>query len=75
MFYILKNHKPNGLDDSYIFNNINDVEVKYKKEGKKFIKTLRKLYHPQHYKGYRMEERKIQYIMREISTKVNILDS
>ena len=70
LFYILKNHKPNGLDHSYIFNNINDLEVKYKEDPIKFIRTLKILYHPQHYKGYRFEERKIQYIMREISTKL-----
>ena len=75
LFYILKNHKPNGLDDSFIFNDINDFEVKYNEQGTRFIKTMRKLYHPQHYRGFRIEERKIHYIMREISAKLNSLDS
>ena len=39
----------------------------------KFLNKLSRFYNPQRYKGDKFEERKIHYIMREISKKLNLL--
>ena len=70
-FYILSEHKPNGLEDDFIFNNPRDLENTYNSNKKKFMKKLRRLYNPIRYKGNKDEEQKLHSIMQEISMKLN----
>ena len=46
LFYILTQHKPNGLEDELKFDNEEQLKNLYKENGKKFMKRLRKLYNP-----------------------------
>ena len=72
-FYILSKHKPNGIEEDMIFNNIDELKNHYNSNEKKFMKQLRKLYNPTRYIGDKEEQRKIHLIMREIQTKINSL--
>ena len=72
-FYILSNHKPFGIEDDFIFKNKDNLETVYNFNKRIFIGTLKKLYHPQQYKGSKIEERKIHYIMQFIAKKLNEL--
>ena len=71
LFYILSDHKPNGLDSNYIFDNSESLEIAYNSNPKHFMKNLRKLYNPMRYKGDKEEEQKIHLIMQEISILLN----
>ena len=73
-FYILSQHKPNGLGDDMIFNDQNSLKNSYDSNQKKFMKKLRKLYNPMRYKGDKEEDQKIHSIMQEISIKLNELE-
>jgi tetratricopeptide (TPR) repeat protein len=73
-FYILSQHKPNGLEDDMIFNTQNELKISYDSNQKKFMKKLRRLYNPMRYKGDKEEEQKIHSIMQEISMKLNDLE-
>jgi len=68
LFYILTQHKPNGLEDDLKFENEEQLKNLYKENEKKFMKKLRKLYNPMRYKGDK--EQQIHYIMQEISIKL-----
>ena len=71
-YYILSKHKPYGLEDDFYFNNEEDLKQYYNSHNKRqFMNKLRRLYNPQRYKGDKKEERKIYYIMNEISKKLN----
>ena len=70
-FYILSEHKPNGLEEDFIFNNPRDLEYSYNLDKKKFMKKLRRLYNPMRCKGKKEEEQKLHSIMQEISMKLN----
>ena len=70
-FYILTNHKPNGLEEDFIFKNPRELEYSYNLDKKKFMKKLRRLYNPMRYKGKKEEEQKLHSIMQEISMKLN----
>jgi molecular chaperone DnaK (HSP70) len=72
LFYILTQHKPNGLEDELKFDNEEQLKNLYKENGKKFMKRLRKLYNPMRYKGDK--EGQIHYIMQEISIKLSDLN-
>ena len=72
LFYILTQHEPNGLEDDLKFDNEEELNSFYKKNEKKFMKKLRKLYNPMRYKGDK--EQQIHYIMQEISKKLNSLN-
>ena len=72
LFYILTQHKPNGLEDDLKFENEEQLKNLYKENEKKFMKKLRKLYNPMRYKGDK--EQQIHYIMQEISIKLNSLN-
>ncbi len=67
----MSEHKPNGLEDDFIFNNPRDLEYRYNLDKKKFMKKLRRLYNPMRYKGNKDEEQKLHSIMQEISMKLN----
>ena len=67
----MSEHKPNGLEDDFIFNNPRDLESAYNSDTKKFMKKLRRLYNPSRYKGNKDEEQKLHSIMQEISMKLN----
>lgn len=73
-FFILSNHKPNGIDKDFTFENIKSLEDYYNSNKKKFIKKISKLYNPQRYKGDKLEEQKKHLIMQDISMKLNSLD-
>ena len=73
-FYILYEHKPNGLDSSFIFKDQKSLEDTYNSNSKNFLKKLRKLYNPMRYKGDKEEEQKIHIIMQEIAMKLNSLN-
>ena len=73
-FYILRNHKPNGLDKNFIFNNEKDLEEAYFSHKTKFMKKLRKFYNPLRYKGDKEEEQKMYCIMNEIMMKLNTFE-
>ena len=73
-FFILSEHKPNGLEDDLIFDNQKQLEEVYNSDPKKFMKKLRKLYNPVRYKGDKEEEQKVHSIMQEISMKLNDFD-
>ena len=73
-FYILYEHKPNGLDENMIFKNEKDLEYAYNSDKKGFLKKLRKLYNPIRYRGDKKEDRIIHSIMQEISIKLNSLN-
>ena len=73
-FYILTEHKPNGLEEDMIFNNIDDLRNAFNSNTKKFLKKLRRLYNPMRYKGKKEEELKIHSIMQEISMKLNEIE-
>ena len=76
LYYILNKHKPNGLEGYYSFKDRKDFDNYYNKTNKKiFFNKLTKLYNPQRYIGHKIEERKIHFIMREISKKLNELIS
>ena len=70
-FYILKYHKPIGLDDDYIFQTRGQLENKYYEDTKKFLKKMRRLYNPVRYKGDKEEEQKRHAIMQEIQKLLN----
>jgi molecular chaperone DnaK (HSP70) len=70
-FYILSEHKPNGLEEDFTFNNPRDLENAYNSDRKKFMKKLRRLYNPVRYKGDKDEDQKLHSIMQEISMKLN----
>ena len=72
LFYILTQHKPNGLEDDLKFDNEEQLNKLYKENEKKFMKKLRKLYNPMRYKGDK--EQQIHCIMQEISIKLNSLN-
>ena len=72
-YYILTNHKPTGLEDEFIFLKIKDLKKKFNSNKMKFLNKLSRFYNPQRYKGDKFAERKIHYIMREISKKLNLL--
>ena len=74
-YYILSEHKPNGLDTAYQFNNLKDLEYTYNIDRKGFLKKLKKLYNPIRYRGDKEEEQKIHLIMREISMKLNTMNN
>ena len=74
LFYILSEHKPNGLDSSFIFKDQKSLEDAYNSNSKNFLKKLRKLYNPMRYKGDKEEEQKIHIIMQEIAMKLNSLN-
>ena len=71
LFHILTNHKPNGLDNNFIFENQEALEFAYNSNSKHFLKKLRKLYNPMRYKGDKEEEQKTHLIMQEISMLLN----
>ena len=73
-FYILTEHKPNGLDDDFTFTNPRELENTFNSDEKKFMKKIRKLYNPIRYKGNKEEEQKRHSIMQEISMKLNDYD-
>ena len=70
-FYVLKYHKPIGLDDDYIFQTRGQLENKYYEDSKKFLKKMRRLYNPVRYKGDKEEEQKRHAIMQEIQKLLN----
>ena len=70
-FYVLKYHKPIGLDDDYIFQTRGQLENKYNEDTKKFLKKMRRLYNPVRYKGDKEEEQKRHAIMQEIQKLLN----
>ena len=70
-FYVLKYHKPIGLDDDYIFQTRRQLENKYYEDTKKFLKKMRRLYNPVRYKGDKEEEQKRHAIMQEIQKLLN----
>ena len=70
-FYVLKYHKPIGLDDDYIFQTRGQLENKYYEDTKKFLKKMRRLYNPVRYKGDKEEEQKRHAIMQEIQKLLN----
>ena len=74
-YYILKNHKPNGVENIFSFNNKIELENSFNKNKKQFMNKIIKLYNPQRYKGDKIEERKIHYIMKEICKKLNYIYS
>ena len=69
-FYILSNHKPNGLNDKYKFQNCSELENVYNNNKKQFIDYLKKRYHPSRYTGNKKDDRKKKYIMRQIFLKL-----
>ena len=71
LFYILKYHKPTGLDESMTFQNKEQLENNYNQDPKKFVKKLRKLYNPMRYKGDKEEEQRAHAIMQEIQKLLN----
>ena len=71
LFYILNNHKPNGLEDDFIFDSKEKFEEYFSQEPKKFLKKMRKLYNPMRYKGDKDEEQKLHVIMQEIQKLLN----
>ena len=73
-FYVLKYHKPIGLDDDYIFQTRGQLENKYYEDTKKFLKKMRRLYNPVRYKGDKEEEQKLFVIMQEIQKLLNDYD-
>ena len=73
-FYILTEHKPNGLEKYISINNFNELKEKYSSDKKIFIRNLRKLYHPSRYKSDKENELERYCIMQEISMKLNNLD-
>ena len=76
LYYILNKHKPNGLEGYYSFKDRKDFENYFSNNNKRiFFNKLSKLYNPQRYIGHKFEERKIHFIMREISKKLNELIS
>ena len=70
-FYVLKYHKPIGLDDDYTFQTRGQLENKYYEDTKKFLKKMRRLYNPVRYKGDKEEEQKRHAIMQEIQKLLN----
>ena len=71
LFYILKNHKPIGLDESFMFETKQILEDCYYQDPKKFMKKMRRLYNPMRYKGDKEEEQKTHAIMQEIQKLLN----
>ena len=74
LFYILKNQKPIGLDESLIFDTQQKLEDAFNQDPKKFMKKLRRLYNPMRYKGDKEEEQKTHAIMQEIQKLLNEFD-
>ena len=74
LFYILKNQKPTGLDESLIFDTQQKLEDAFNQDPKKFMKKLRRLYNPMRYKGDKEEEQKTHAIMQEIQKLLNEFD-
>ena len=72
-FYIIKNHKPNGLEQYFSFNSKRDIEKFYNENRRKFLNKIIRLYNPQRYRGNTLEARKIHHIMQNISQKLNFL--
>ena len=74
-YYILKNHKPIGLEQSISFNTKKDILNEFNSDNRKFMNKIIKLYNPQKYKGDKLESRKQHLIMQYIAKKLNVLDS
>ena len=74
-YYILNNHKPNGVEKYFSFSNKKELENSFIKNKKDFLNKLIRLYNPQKYKGNKLEERKIHYIMQDICKKINFIYS
>ena len=71
LFYILKYHKPIGLEDDFVFDSKEKLGEAYFQDAKKFMKKMRRLYNPVKYKGDKDEEQKIHVIMQEIQKLLN----
>ena len=71
LFYILKYHKPIGLEDDFVFDSKEKLGETYFQDAKKFMKKMRRLYNPVKYKGDKDEEQKIHVIMQEIQKLLN----
>ena len=74
LFYILKNHRPNGLEKNYIFESEEKLKEIYYQNPNKFVKKLRKYYNPIRYKGDKEEDKKACIIMQEILKFLNEFD-
>jgi len=74
LFYILKNHRPNGLEKNYIFESEEKLKEIYCQNPNKFEKKLRKYYNPIRYKGDKEEDKKACIIMQEILKFLNEFD-
>ena len=74
-YYILINHKPNGIEKYFSFNSKKDLEKAYNENERKFMNKIIRLYNPQRYKGNNLESRKIHFIMEDIAKKLNYLAS
>jgi len=75
VFFILTYYKPRGLKEEFNFKNKEDFKMKYNSNTKKWMKELRKRYHPQKYKGDKEEQRKKYCIMENIETKLNEIEN
>ena len=71
LFYILKNHKPIGLEQNYIFESKEKLKEVYDQNPNKFMKKMRKYYNPIRYKGDKEEDKKACVIMQEILKLLN----
>ena len=71
LFYILKIHKPIGLEQNYIFESKEKLKELYDQNPNKFMKKMRKYYNPIRYKGDKEEDKKACVIMQEILKLLN----
>ena len=71
LFYILKIHKPIGLEQNYIFESKEKLKELYDQNPNKFMKKMRKYYNPIRYKGDKEEDKKTCVIMQEILKLLN----
>ena len=74
LFYILKNHEPNGLEQNYNFESIEKLKELYYQNPNKFVKKMRKYYNPTRYIGDKEEDKKKYVIMQEIIKFLNEFD-
>ena len=74
LFYILKNHRPNGFEKNYNFESKEKLKEIYYQNPNTFVKKLRKYYNPIRYKGDKEEDKKACIIMREILKFLNEFD-
>ena len=74
LFYILKNHEPNGLEQNYNFESIEKLKELYFQNPNKFVKKMRKYYNPTRYIGDKEEDKKEYVIMQEIIKFLNEFD-